>query len=582
MGQAMSARPAPVELVAQIGTDDELGHDFRVLAWVDGTGAPGESVEGRFLPPQLDPDSGANPRPPVQAEKAGARLFEALFSGPLRRVWARAVEGARRAGGLRLVIRSDAVAVRMLPWELLYDRVLVQGHVALVDGWSVLRQVGDGPPPPPPPAHPSAAELHLSVLVAGDMGADSAQDLAVLLEAWPDGHVNLDSRATLRSIARSSAHVVHVVATGVPGANGWHSLALAADPGEPAGRAVTGAELLDAAAFRGARPGAAGAGRGRHRPARGRRGPRGPHRGRVPRPRLRRRLHRLRPGLLPRPGGGRDRRGRRRGRAVLDVARTRCGTGRVGPARGVQRPGAAADARPHTRAAGARPGAGAGVLPAPLVPAPGQDIEGLLDREEPAGARRPVGVRSRRSTGRQSSGSSTTGCVAGSRTSHRCSRWPGDRVPQRAGRGLGPAGRRSTGAGGRAPRRAARPARRAAGAGRGGRAGAAGAGRRRELAGHAAGVRLERGRPAAGRIAAGAPAGSPAPLLPTWRTLLDRPDWAVATARITELRRLRIDQEATAPPAARGPHHLRAVVLQRAGRRGRGCRGRGPAGLRRT
>jgi len=125
--------------------------------------------------------------------------------------------------------------------------VLVQGHIALVDGWSVLRQVGQGPPPPPPPAHPSAAELHLSVLVAGDMGADSAQDLAVLLEAWPDGHVNLDSRATLRSIARSSAHVVHVVATGVPGANGWHSLALAADPGEPAGRAVTGAELLAAA-----------------------------------------------------------------------------------------------------------------------------------------------------------------------------------------------------------------------------------------------------------------------------------------------------------------------------------------------
>jgi hypothetical protein len=247
MGQAISARSAPVELVAQIGTDDGLGPHFHVLAWVDGTGTPAESVAGRFLPPRLDPDSGANPRPPSQAEKAGARLFEALFSGPLRRVWARAVEGARRAGGLRLVIRSDAVAVRMLPWELLYDRVLVQGHVALVDGWSVLRQVGQGPPPPPPPAHPSAAELHLSVLVAGDMGADSAQDLAVLLEAWPDGHVNLDSRATLRSIARSSAHVVHVVATGVPGANGWHSLALAADPGEPAGRAVTGAELLAAA-----------------------------------------------------------------------------------------------------------------------------------------------------------------------------------------------------------------------------------------------------------------------------------------------------------------------------------------------
>ncbi|MBA2324052.1 MAG: hypothetical protein H0V92_08625, partial [Pseudonocardiales bacterium] len=81
------------------------------------------------------------------AVDTGMRLFDALFSGPLRRCWAQVVEESR-GQEMRLVICSAALAIHGLPWELLFDRVLVDRHLALVEGWSVVRAVPDPPPLP--------------------------------------------------------------------------------------------------------------------------------------------------------------------------------------------------------------------------------------------------------------------------------------------------------------------------------------------------------------------------------------------------------------------------------------------------
>ncbi len=67
-------------------------------------------VAGHFEPPSSDPEytrttgapSGADDRPVGAASAAaevGTRLFEALFSGALRRCWSQAVEVARSAAG---------------------------------------------------------------------------------------------------------------------------------------------------------------------------------------------------------------------------------------------------------------------------------------------------------------------------------------------------------------------------------------------------------------------------------------------------------------------------------------------------
>ena len=91
------------------------------------------------------------------------RLFDGLFSGALRRCWAQAVEDAR-SRGLRLVVNSAESAVHALPWELLlFDRVLVNQHLGLVDGWSIVRAV---PEPPPPAAPRPAREITVQVMTS--------------------------------------------------------------------------------------------------------------------------------------------------------------------------------------------------------------------------------------------------------------------------------------------------------------------------------------------------------------------------------------------------------------------------------
>src|SRR5262249_5007976 len=97
---------------------------------------------------------------PDFAVAVGMQLFDALFSGSLRRGWAQAVEEAR-GRGLRLVVRAGDPAVHALAWELLFDRVLINRHLVLNDGWSLVRSV----PEPPPPLVPRSRGEDVSVLI---------------------------------------------------------------------------------------------------------------------------------------------------------------------------------------------------------------------------------------------------------------------------------------------------------------------------------------------------------------------------------------------------------------------------------
>jgi hypothetical protein len=302
MGQAISARSAPVELVARsaptTGWDPtstcspgSTAPERPLSRWRAGSSRRGSiRTAARTRGPRRRP---RRPAPPVR----GAVLRSAAAGLGARR------RGCPPGGGLRLVIRSDAVAVRMLPgsccttgcWCRATSRWSTGGRCCARSGKArrhPRRRRTRRPPSCTCPCWsratwvPTPRRIWRSCWRRGRTGTST----------WTAGPPCARSPAAPRTSCTWWPPVV-------PGANGWHSLALAADPGEPAGRAVTGAELLAAARSAVLAPSCwcwprptptAG----------GRRGPRRPHRGRVPRPRLRRGVHRLRPGLLPRAGGG--------------------------------------------------------------------------------------------------------------------------------------------------------------------------------------------------------------------------------------------------------------------------------------
>jgi hypothetical protein len=161
------------------------------------------------------------------AVETGMRLFDALFSGPLRRCWAQVVEESR-CHEMRLTIQSDALAVHGLPWELLFDRVLVDRHLALVEGWSVARAVLY-PPPVPEPVR-SVADLHV-VVVTSRAGTDEPEtDFEIIKEAWPGASVRLchANRTADIAAALDAQHVdvVHIASTGVELRDGRQQIAL--------------------------------------------------------------------------------------------------------------------------------------------------------------------------------------------------------------------------------------------------------------------------------------------------------------------------------------------------------------------
>lgn len=182
------------------------------------------------------------------AADAGIALFDALFAGKLRRCWAQAVADARDRG-LRLVVRSVDLAVHGLPWELLFDRVLINRYVIHADGWSVVRSVPD--PPKAPAPRKRSSELTVLVMLSGMVGVDTERDLAAIQDAWPDASIAVLRGAGAAEVAAALAagvDVLHIAATGVELADGRQYLALGGSADiDPMSDAVlvSAAELLE-------------------------------------------------------------------------------------------------------------------------------------------------------------------------------------------------------------------------------------------------------------------------------------------------------------------------------------------------
>jgi hypothetical protein len=186
-------------------------------------------VRSRFQRPASDPLRAH----PVDV---GERLFDAVFAGG-QRSWAQAVEAARRGpGGLRVAVRSEDRSVQALPWELLYDRVLVRNHLALVPGWSVVREVAQGPVP----SHARApADLEIAVAVAAGVTYDVGQDEEVLAHVWP-GARRSRRALTREALAGTRPQIVHLVAPAVLRPDGRQYLSPS-----PSSAPLPGAGLLD-------------------------------------------------------------------------------------------------------------------------------------------------------------------------------------------------------------------------------------------------------------------------------------------------------------------------------------------------
>lgn len=158
---------------------------------------------------QADSEAGA---------EVGKQLFSVLFSRGLSRCWAKAVDRARMAGGLELVIRSDEILVHGLPWELLFDPVVISGHLILRDRWSVVRQrqTANGWPDQ---AAVVGSKLSILAMTAGVVGGISLDnDPNIIRSAFPEAQTDVvqatTESVTLRALMAEPRHLVHILATG--------------------------------------------------------------------------------------------------------------------------------------------------------------------------------------------------------------------------------------------------------------------------------------------------------------------------------------------------------------------------------
>jgi hypothetical protein len=131
-GSGPLPRPASVE-VRLDDVDPVLQTDvtFRIDPWeVESTSSD--------LVVKYTQRSGTDSQDP--AADLGARLFEPVFGGPAASLYARATErsGGRGRAGLCVRLHLDPPFVG-LPWELLFDRTLYRGFLALAGQTSILR-----------------------------------------------------------------------------------------------------------------------------------------------------------------------------------------------------------------------------------------------------------------------------------------------------------------------------------------------------------------------------------------------------------------------------------------------------------
>jgi hypothetical protein len=252
VSEYVDSRADPARLTVEITAPETPGGSYHSRGILDG----GRTVEGTFTPPpgdweQTDPMTRAATKTrrargaTESAVETGRRLFDAVFSGPLSRCWAEAVERASGPHGLQVVVRSADLGVQGLGWELLYDPVLAGGHIMLVDGWSILREVPGQPAPTPP----HTATENLAVLVVTSdypLDLDTEQDIRLIADLLSDASIDVRrgvaSSTVGRVLANARADVIHFAGTGMRMPGGRQQLAF----GTPDKvRGVSGGSILE-------------------------------------------------------------------------------------------------------------------------------------------------------------------------------------------------------------------------------------------------------------------------------------------------------------------------------------------------
>jgi hypothetical protein len=148
----------------------------------------------------------------------GSRLFDALFQGPLSRVFSRDLDAP--GDGVRLCLIADDEDAAALPWEFLYDRRR-DDFLVLSTRSPLVRRVGvlEAPVVVPPLEPPIRVLLAISD-VTGSWNVDpEVGALRSALEGSGVAEVTIQESVTAESFAKALSdtkpHLVHLTATGV-------------------------------------------------------------------------------------------------------------------------------------------------------------------------------------------------------------------------------------------------------------------------------------------------------------------------------------------------------------------------------
>ena len=163
--------------------------------------------------------------PVIATKQLGARLFDAVFAGPVGECLRRSMDRARSQGAtLRILLRlSECPDLADLPWELLYD-AKENWFYALSDATPVVRYVQA---PVEPRAVPVALPLRVLTIrsepegeVPLDLAAEWRQVMAALHELIDTGALVVTELVTptfselTRALDRDTFHVLHYMGHG--------------------------------------------------------------------------------------------------------------------------------------------------------------------------------------------------------------------------------------------------------------------------------------------------------------------------------------------------------------------------------